>query len=315
MRNKIIAAFAAPLLVSGSVAFAGDFSDKPVLRTNNVSLDLGLGVLTGKANEYVYNEDGRKVSQLSWKYDNDLMLRGGAEWTPLHWLTIGLKGGINVTQDSTMDDWDWIYVRGYGRADYCDDGTLCHSHHDDTDLERKATADVYLAGTVLREGTISLAGLAGFKHDYSKWKAYGGISNYGDLPDGLGITYAQTWETPYLGIQFQAALGRWSFLSTGVGSWWASGHAEDIHHLRGLFFKDELGTTNMIGAMARVGYQLANGCVVNFQYDYERFGTAKGLTNIPVASIGGNYVSSITEPEAGADNTAHTVSLGLNYKF
>lgn len=313
MRKLVFAAIAAPVILSGSASFAAELNKgTSTFRSGTVSFDVGLGVVSGEANEYVFDEDGDKASQLIWKYDNNMMLKGGVEWTPLHGLALGARGSINITDNATMDDWDWIYVLA---DDNCNNYTLCHSHHDGTYLDRKTSADVYLAKTLLERNGYAFAGLVGYKWDYSKWKAFGGISNYGDLPNGLGITYSQTWDTPYLGVQLQHAVGPWSFMGRAIGSWAASGKADDTHHHRDLHFIDEFDSTRMLGATAQVAYQAVVGAIVSFQYDFQKYGRAVGPTNIPVASMGGNFVSGISEPEAGADNTSHSVSLGLSYAF
>ncbi len=305
------ACFAALLGYSGGAMAAdlgyGSVKDAPVARSSNFSVDVGLGVVSGEANEYVYNGDGSKLSQLIWKYDNNLVLKGGAEWTPsrIHWLALGVKGSINLNDSSTMDDWDW------GVED-CPGG-ICHSHHEDTRLERKTEVDLHASATFVRQGNFTLAGLVGYKWDYSKWQAYGGTANYATLPAGLGITYEQWWETPYIGLQAKAEHGRWSFMGKIIGSWWADGHDEDNHHLRGLLFTEEFGSSDMIGATAQLGYNVQRGLSVTLTYEYQAYDLAKGSTTITDYEEGGTAV--IPGDVAGGDNTTHTIMLGLDYKF
>lgn len=312
VKNRVVLAIAASALMGGS-AFAtdlppyeGSVKDAPVAASSKFELNASVGVKNGEANEFVYNADGSKLSQLIWKYNNDMMVNAGASWTPLRWLTLGVKGSINSDAGggSTMDDWDWG-VAG------CPGG-ICHSHHEDTKLRRASTVDVFAAGTFLRSNGITMAGLVGYKWDYSKWQAYGGYANYyGELPPTLGLTYEQSWDTPYIGLQAKAELGRWSLGGKVIGSWWVNSEDTDHHHWRDLAIKGNPGSTNMIGASAEIGYQFTSALGVSLTYDYTQFDTAKGNATYSDTATG----QTLGVAPHGADNTSQTISLGVNYKF
>jgi outer membrane protease len=328
-RGVVLAAIVASC-AGADRAHAGDLGeqslkDVPVLRASSFALDASLGLRKGKANEYVYDTEGVKRSQLIWKYDNNAMLNAGATWAPLTWLTLGAKGNINLSQSGVMDDWDWnsqqpAAVRTPTSA--CELIEVCHSHHDDTKLKRDTSVDLSAAGTVFRNNGISISGIAGYKWSYSKWQAFNGTANYDPYVfDGLGITYEQWWEAPYIGLQAKAEFGKWSFGGKVIGSWWASAHDQDYHHFRDVLYTDDFRKSDMIGATAEAGYKLTDTLTMSVTYDYLRWCQARGpatMTYYGLRDAGsrdsfGGAIPSVAD--GGADSTTHTISLGLNYKF
>ena len=70
----------------------------------SLSISIGIGYERGTANEYVYNPDGSKLSQLIWKYDNIPVLKGQLDWNAAPDLRFSASTAINLAQSSTMDD-------------------------------------------------------------------------------------------------------------------------------------------------------------------------------------------------------------------
>jgi plasminogen activator len=304
---------AAGLILAPVTAVADGYSrqgPQAFVERGGLSMFASVGVMWGEANEFVYDPtNGRTVSQLIWKYDNNVVLNGGLEWKPSNWLALGFKGRVALTDDSTMDDFDFNVPgcppNGAG-------GTLCHSHHENTNLRRSGRIDLYTSATFYRAWGWSFSGLAGYQWEHSRWEAIGGTANYTVLPQNQSvISYQQWWEAPYLGLQAQGQWGAWSLGSRVIGSWWVNAHDEDNHHLKTTVFTENFKSSDMIGVNANVGYQISKNMSITLDYDYQEWFLAKGPTviNTPV----GRTV--IPGDAAGADNVTHSVSLGLKYKF
>jgi len=271
---------------------------------NTVSVSASVGVLHGTANEYVYNPDGSKLSQLIWKFDNDVVVNGEVVWSPWRWLYFGVRGRFSVDDPSTLDDYDFNLMG----CPPSGGGTLCHSHHDDTRLQNASTIDLFLAATFVRAHGFALSALVGYRWDYFRWLAYGGWANYAVLPQGLGITYEQWWEAPYIGLEFKGEWSRWIVGGRVTGSWWADSYDHDNHHWRGLLFVDEIATSSMINAYAEIGYRLTRDFSLFVSYEYQMWQLAKGSTELRDYVNGGS--AGFPGDAAGADNTSHTFSVG-----
>jgi plasminogen activator len=306
MHRNAVAALLAALLVAGTGASSA-LGEEATPSKAGISTELSLGVMRGEANEYVYNPDGSKLSQLIWTYDNVLALNGGIAWTPHQLVTVGARGQISLDNNSTMNDWDWGVVGCPGP------NQICHSNHPDTRLKHAHSLDLYLAGNLIQHEGFALSPLIGYKWDYAIWKAYSGTANYAALPEGLGITYQQWWRAPYVGLALQQELGSWTVSGRVIGSWWVDANDEDNHHLRSLLFTDEFGRSRMIGVNAAVGYRLTDQISVNLKYDFQDWLTTQGPTTI--ADYANNTVSYIGGDAAGASNLSHTVSLGFKIDF
>jgi plasminogen activator len=291
----------------------GSIKDGPEARweRGGFSISTSIGVMNGEANEYVFDpSNGRTISQLIWKFDNNVVLNGGAAWRPAHWLTLGMMGRINLTDSSTMDDFDFNIP---GCPPVAGGGTLCHSHHDDTRLKKAHMVDLYAAGTFYRLHGWAFSGLAGYRWEEYKWQAFGGTANYTVLPPGLGITYEQWWEAPYVGLEAKGEWDKWVVSGRVIGSWWVDSRDRDNHHLRTILFTEEFGRSDMVGVNVRFGYKILPNLLFTVDYDYEDWDLAKGPTTATNYSTGATAV--FPGDSAGADNHSHTVSAGFKYKF
>ena len=296
-------------LIGSSSAFASDlYKNEQTEDAVTITSGLSIGVMNGEANEYVYNPaNGDDISQLIWTYDNVVVLNGGlsASWNAF---VIGGNIRTSLTDDSTMDDYDF-------------DGTVCglpadvdcHSYHEDTLLKNSLMVDLYAGYDFYKTQNISVTALAGYKWDYNKFEAYDGVANYAVLPPGLGITYEQWWEAPYIGLQIAGQWDRWSLSGKVTGSWWVDSHDEDNHHWRSLRFTEDFDTSEMVAVTVGAGYQISENLSTTLSYSYEDWSLAKGSTTITDTTTGASTY--IPGDAAGADNTKHIVSFGLNYKF
>src|SRR5688572_4423152 len=100
-RGWALAASLAALVASAS-ALADDASP-------GVTIEASIGVMQGEANEFVYRLDGSTISQLVWAFDNIAVFNGGIAVSPLAWLSLGARFRIALSDQSTMDDYDWLF--------------------------------------------------------------------------------------------------------------------------------------------------------------------------------------------------------------
>jgi len=268
-------------LAAGAPALADGFEPiktaPPVTVAKGVEVEAAIGWMQGEANEFVYREDGSKLSQLVWAFDNDLVFKGGIAVRPLDWFVVGARFMTNISEGSALDDYDWIPESD---PDGCPGG-LCQSRSSNTKLQSFLSVDAYVAARFYQSQWMALSALAGYKRDSASWEAFGGWANYTTLPPGLGISYNQVWQAPYLGLQVNGAWQRWRLQGRIIGSWWAGGKDEDDHHLRTLLFTEHFGESNMIGANAHLGYRLTENLLLKAEYDLQQWQLAKG----PSASV------------------------------
>lgn len=304
----------AALCASSSATLADGFEPAktapPLTVVKGVEIEAGLGIMQGEANEYVYRRNSIKLSQLVWAFDNNLVFKGGIAVRPWNWLAVGARFITNVTDGSTMDDYDWI---AQSEPNGCPNG-FCHSHHTDTDLQSYLSVDAYVAATFYRTHWITLTALAGYKRDSQSWQAKDGPSNYTDFTPGLlSISYEQNWEAPYLGVQFNGAWNRWTLQGRVIGSWWASGKDVDDHHQRTLLFTEKFGESNMVGANAHVGYRLTENLLLKAEYDLQQWQMAKGPSADIDYSTGERSYRGWNA--AGGQSIAQTVLLGAVLEY
>lgn len=307
---------AALLLLTGIAAAGPALADgyeaaktaAPLTIVKGIEVEAGLGFMQGEANEYVYRPNGSKISQLVWAFDNDLVFKGGIAVRPWSWLAVGARFITNVTDGSTLDDYDWIPETEPGGCP----GGFCHSRSTDTEVSY-LSVDAYAAATFYQQRWGSISALAGYKRDSATWEAYGGWANYTTLPPGIGISYEQNWEAPYLGVQFNTAWNSWTLQGRVIGSWWASGKDEDDHHLRTLLFTEHFGESNMVGANAHVGYRLTENLLLKAEYDLQQWQLAKGPSSDINYSTGERSYRAYNA--AGAQSISQTVLLGAVLEY
>lgn len=129
--------------------------------------------------------------------------------------------------------------------------------------------------------------LIGFQYFQLALKGSGGMYAYnngadlGFLPSGPGISYFQEYSIPYLGLELN---GEWKKIIQwgcfGKISNSAFVHQEDIHHLRGIAYDEEIpnGIYWMVGASFSLSFFKYLDC--NVQYSYEQMNETKGTMTI-----------------------------------
>jgi outer membrane protease len=303
MSRRLQAVAVASCVVAASTGASAQSLDSLGIK---VTTEMSIGLMTGKAQEFVYNPNGSVLSRLDWRYDNIAMLNTHTAVRVFDRVKLGLKGSFNLTESSKMDDYDFNLP---GCPPAAGGGTLCHSWHPETKLRQAYLLDIYASYDVFKSTGFTVSALAGYKHDFYRWAAIGGDANYGPLPPGIGITYEQTWSTAYVGLGFVAEHGTWTLRGRAVGSGWAKGDDRDDHHLRSLTFTDKFDRTTFFAADIGVAYRVTPNMSITADYGYQRWGTGKGPTTILDRTTGATGV--IPGDAAGGNSETHMVSLGV----
>ncbi len=101
----------AALLVSsgfGDTVFAQQVPSLGPPAISGIITEYSVGVLNGKAQEFVYNPNGSTGSRLDWTMTNVVMFNAGASFRPLPWLVLGINGSTNLEgAGGKMGDYDF----------------------------------------------------------------------------------------------------------------------------------------------------------------------------------------------------------------
>lgn len=321
-----------PLLM-GTFFSVGAVADTIVSADNSFELRLSSGVLNGESGEYVYDAygtytgiPGYKISELNWEL-NDVFMVGLGATIPLgNWVDLNLEYWKNATEegDGTMDDYDWLYI-GQDWSHW--------SHHEDTVVRDVSNMDASVDINLYRfrdiNGSLyhtSLFGIAGYKEDHFDWQASGGygiysINTYRDayviFPDVPGISYEQTFRTPYVGLGVESISnydGMDMVLNARVRySEWAEGEDLDIHHLRALEFVEEGDGGEWISYDISLEFEIARQLTLMAGYNYQRYEEIMATTVVTDQITGAQYFYS--GDAAGLDHSSDMITLDLKFRF
>ena len=289
---------------------------------------IGVGYLQGEATSWVYNTQAqsRAESKLPWTLDSVLMVGGGITFKPVSWLTLNADVWTKVSGNSEMTDWDWIYDGGEWKGDWTH-----WSHTDPVSLEDGQIIDLNASIPVYKTPKLTVHGLVGYLRDHWSWDGTGGTthgiySSDATVPEGFrdhiwteqgnganGITYEQTFDTPYLGIGFGLKLNPITVNAKVIGSTFVNAEDYDHHLSRDLrFYGDFGGDNNMIGMTCEVVYDLTKSLSLGATVNYVNYSPMTGdVDNINDAN-GERYTTAGT---AGTELQRTSLNLSLAYRF
>ena len=278
---------------------------------------MSLGIANGSAHENVYDpsSNSRLLSQLSWDLKNVMMLGAGFSATPLNWLRLNADIATAITEgDGAMDDYDWR-IPGWDYTDW--------SHHDDVAVDSGLMFDMNAEFALLKHTQTVLYGIVGFKHDTWEWSANGGYYIYsgttlydsvGAFPSGTEvISYEQTYNTPYIGIGFEALLTPITLNGRLIGSTVVSAEDEDHHNLRNMVYAGDFDSGNMFAIDLSATYSFTRNLALSGVFHYQDFSELKGSSTAYNQTTG--KLSSYAGDTAGVDQELSVVSLSFIYKF
>ena len=320
-----------PLMI-GTFFSVGAVAETIVTAGNNFELRLSSGLLNGESGEYVYDAygaytgiPGYKISELQWEM-NDVYMAGIGATMPIgNWVELNFDYWKNATEgDGTMDDYDWLYV-GQDWSHW--------SHHEDTDVRDvtmiDASADITIHRFKDRNASLYqtiLYGTVGYKQDHFDWQSRGGYGTYSvdtfrdtylTFPDVPGISYEQTFSTPYIGLGVESSNnynGMDMVLTANVRySQWAEGEDVDIHHLRSLKFEEEGEDGEWIGYDVTLEFEIARQLTLMLGYAYQRYEEIMATTLVTDQITGAQYF--YHGDAAGLDHSSDMMTLELNYRF
>ena len=282
-----------------------------------VSGRMSLGIANGTADELVYDTEanGRLLSKLSWDIKNVAMLGAGVSVTPLNWLRLNADISAAITEGSgSMDDYDWM-VDGWGYTDW--------SHHDDLTVDSGLMFDMSAEMAILKHTQTVLYAIVGFKHDSWEWSANGGYYIYstnslydtvGNFPAGTEvISYEQTYNTPYIGLGFEALLTPITLNGRIIGSTIVSATDEDHHNLRQMTYTEDFDSGNMIAIDLAATYNFNKHMSLTGSFHYQDFSDLTGSTNATDQKTGVVYYYG--GDAAGIDQKLSVAALSFSYKF
>jgi len=287
------------------------------LKVGSVDLSLGLGLLNGRSQEKVYR-DGVKLSQLTWDIKQVPTLHLGVAFHPLDWLSYDVRGWTRISDgNSHMKDYDWLSAEDVGWTDYSD--------HPKTRLKNAWQLEFAATAWALKRDDIALGVTAGYQRSRFDWESRGGSYIYssdggfrndvGQFPAGdKGISYQQTYDTPYLGLVGLYTLKNWTLESRFKYSQWVRSRGFDTHHERDTTFSDKNGNTGSMQSVALgLTYDVNPQLSLKAGIDHQFYTSTKGSALIKNAS---NGYTGRTEPKSTAQTNRTTMTtLAVAYKF
>ena len=290
--------------------------------SERVSVEMYGGYLKGMSREIVYEDTGRKKSELLWVFDDAWVVGGTISYRPLDWLTLRVSGWTPVKSSNTMNDYDWLVN---GRGDWSD-----LSHHSDTrinhagmiDAGLKAQVASFKATKVFDRASIDL--LAGFRWLNISWTAYGGSGVYSHsggfrnetivFPEGqAGLAYEQWYNMPYIGIGASMSKGRWTLGAEVTGTLWGWGSDKDNHYDRTLLFEEQYTNIAMIGTDVHLSYALSKNLDLVGRFVYTKYIECQGPTTMTNYSTGD--IDHFPGNAAGMDHQSLLFNVGLRWKL
>ena len=233
-------------------------------------IELKYGTISSISNELVFNQTpayDTKLSHLIWEQENASVL--GLETKidyDTYFLNFEYYQSIFV-EDAVMDDYDWVYY-GYDWSHW--------SHHNNTTFSNFTLIDIdYKYKLFNQENKIYATFDLGLRIDEKMFQAYDGTyiyssdGNYRDLSgtfSGLGITYSQSYITPYIGSTIYVSDGMF-MLSTSY-KYSQIGYAGDIdiHHFRDLRFDSSFYNIEMFYFDMKIGIVILDSLKITSSY-------------------------------------------------
>lgn len=273
--------------------------------------------VNGMADEIVYN-GAKKVSHLEWDIKNLKMLSLGfnSQFSDGFGARIKFSNAIN-NGDGKMVDYDWI-GKNY-------DGNKNHANWTDrsiSDVKIQKAQQFDIAGSYnLYKDELKFN--LGYKYDRFKWRDYGGsfIYSYGGFRNNVGnfnfqrgITYEQTFNTPYIGLEYQKELFDKEIYGNIFGNYsnLVYAHDTDIHHLTNYKYDEYFKNGKYYNWGANIFGKVKENIYLGVGYEYVYYPENRGYMIRQDLATGESYKY---EDSAGIINKFSKISLNLKYNF
>ncbi|EKN4864773.1 omptin family outer membrane protease [Yersinia enterocolitica] len=280
--------------------------------TDSLTVSTSLGLLNTEANEYVYDSNNRKVSQLDWKTENTPIIKMDVSWGLLSRLTLTARGWSTLSSSTgTMDDYDWLKPDQTKWTDW--------SHHDKTNLNYANEIDLNAKFWFLKQKNYRIAMMSGYQRNNSSWTAYGGNYNYDNgkniftTSDTVTVIgYKQKFDMTYLGLAGSYHYQKFEFNTLLKYSRWVNANGHDEHYSRKLSFKDSNKNSRYYAIVVDAGYYITPSTKLFVEAAWNQYTEGKGATQILNRTTG---TSQNHADSSGIAQKNHTIGFGLLYKF
>ncbi len=311
MKKKICLLAIASLPLLFSATSYASYNQTAKYHQDGFSLSASLGGVSGESHEYVYNEDGSKLSQLNWKIKPAPIIKGEMNYDLLSWLTLNARGWTTFSKSNgVMDDYDWLDPHRSGWTDW--------SHHENTQINYANDLDLNVRGWFLKAQNYRLGVAAGYEQTAFSFKAIGGCYQYysgtlvGCFENVPGIGYQQIYHTPYLGLAGNYTINKFQFGVLLKMSNWVQADDVDNHYLRNITFKEHGVKSKYQSATVDAGYLFTEHMSVFAEASYNHYLNGRASTEI-IDNETGEFA--YLPNSAGLDNKNYTISLGVKYVF
>ena len=277
------------------------------LSSDNLSINISSGWLTGQAKEYVYWENNSKLSELDWEIKSTPIIRGDISWNTTPWLTLEANGWITLRPShSTMHDFDWMIPNQthWSHLSYSPNTRLNYAN------EFNINSNIWL----MKKHNFKLAGVIGYQQTQFDWTAIGGYYDYnngqekGELPPIPGIAYDQKLSVPYIGSKIQYKYKNWEFNALLKYSPWVLAMDNDEHYLRQLNFIEKTHNSEYYSVRTNLGYYITPQMKFFSEWIWNKYTQGKGRTNV-------NGIPLNCSNCAGIENRNYQFLFGIAYQF
>jgi outer membrane protease len=283
-------------------------------------LSAGVGLMTAMGKEYVYNEDGSKLSELNWNLQSATTLNFGANFKAGPRVSLYGNATLGLNGNNYMDDYDWLQADlGLPPGpDYTD-----HSWHDDTQLDHYFSFDGGAKFKVMDTQNLDVSVLGGARYTDVKWTAYGGCYLYsnvslydssGCFPDGeRGISYQMMLPAVYGGLGLDHSGERFKMNVDFLAGMSFNASDRDNHWMRDLLFLDYGKSEPYVGIHGKMSYSMSPTIDLFLKGEWDRYFKMKGPTD-EIDTITGD-LTRYEGDAAGLSFYSINVSTGITVQF
>lgn len=283
---------------------------------NALTGSLALGFLAGESKEFIYHptNGGKKASELDWKINSAIILKGDFSYDLFSHLTAGVRGWTTLASgNGTVDDYDWVNDNQVGWSHW--------SHHENTDLNYANEIDLNLTGWMIKTPDYKFGAILGYQKTQFSWSGYGGYFDYDDenggrdlftLPSNYKLFgYRQSYSMPYIGL-----IGSWRYQDIEIGGIFkfsnlVQAKSNDNHYDRDLIIRTKGRNSLHFSAVINAGYYIRPQTKLYAEAAYTRYEESNSGLEWREADGVYNYDGDWS----GMDNKYYTLSLGIQHSF
>lgn len=312
MRLKMMAIVLSAPIAFTAVANAEDSFFTP----EKVSVDMGLGSLSGESKMHVYDPliGGQKIYQASWKYKNAAIVKGSVDWDLLPWVSVGAAG------------WTTLASRGSNKHSRVQEDArieqLADEYDDPTHLNYANQFDLNIKGWLLNEPDYRLGVMAGYQESRYSFTSFRNFTSDIDEDTGLPIGnaaqsvaingYKQRSKIPYVGLTGSYRYQRFEFGATFKYSGWVQSNDGEDSYISDHITTGKVNSQKYYSLAANAGYYVTPNAMLYLE----------GIWNRTTNKIGNRITDNrpegttvVDEFSRGIENSSFITSIGLKYTF